>query len=172
MLDEDKRAGSGADDIPLISMGSDIRQMAKNVGNGTVGGLLLSFILIAAALGVGFLAELGTRRFTAEFSKQFKEQAIPDLDGPMRFIAGVMRSIPTFIHILVYCVAALVLFQILPGSESGGRRYLFLALLFSIVFFRIINQLSLIVSAPKTPELRVLPKIGRASCRERVFRAV
>jgi len=163
MLDDDKQTSSGTDAPPRISMGTDIRKMASNVGNGTVGGLFVAFVLIAIALGVAFLAELATRRFTAEFSKQFKEQAIPDLDGPMRFIAGVMRSIPTFIHILVYCVAALVLFQVLPGSESGGIRYLFLALLFSIVFYRVVNRLSLIVSAPKTPELRVFPILDKTA---------
>jgi moderate conductance mechanosensitive channel len=162
MLD-DKHKKTDSNASPRISMGKDIRAMASNIGNGSVGGLFLSFILIAAALGAGFLAELGVKRFTAEFSKQFQEQAIPDLDGPMRFVAGVMRSIPTLIHILVFCAVALVLFQILPGSESGGRRYLFLALLFAIIFYRTINQLSLIIAAPKTPELRVLPMLDKTA---------
>ncbi len=163
MLDDNGRAGSSANAVPKISIGTDIREMAKKIGNGSVGGLFISFVLIVIALGIAFCAEQATKRFTAEFSKQFKEQAIPDLDGPMRFIAGVMRAIPALIHILVYCVVALVVFQILPGSESGGRRYLFLALLFSLVFYRIIRQLSLVICAPKTPELRVLPMLDKTA---------
>ncbi len=156
MLDSEKQPGT-VETVPHVTMGADIQKMAKNVGNGTVGGFFTSFVFIAIALGAAFLAELAVRRFTAEFSKQFKEQAIPDLDGPMRFIASVMRSIPTLIHILVYFVVALVLFQILPGSDTGGRRYLFLALLLPIVFYRIIDQLSRIVFAPMMPELRIFP---------------
>jgi len=155
MLDDNGKTGLAIGDIPRVSVWTDVRAMAKKIGNGSAGGLFVSFVLIALALGVAFLAELATRRFTAEFSKQFKAQAIPDLDGPMRFVAGVMRAIPALIHILVYCVAALILFQIFPGSE-GGRSYLFLALLFSIVFYRVLNQVSLIICAPETPELRVL----------------
>lgn len=163
ILDENDQVGSGGKSSSRISMWTDIREMAKNVGNGTAQGLFASFVLIVIVLGAAIIAEIIIRRFTAEFSKQFKEKAIPDLDGPMRFIAGVMRSIPTLIHILVFCVTALVVWQILPGSESGGRRYMFLALLFSIVFYRIVNQLSLIVSAPKTPELRVFPMLDKTA---------
>jgi len=170
MLDDKEMAGSSENAIPRTSIGTDIRQMAKKIGNGSVGGLFISFALIVIALGVAFCAEQATKRFTAEFSKQFKEQAIPDLDGPMRFIAGVMRAIPTLIHILVYCVVSLVLFQILPGSESGSRRYLFLALLFTILFYRVVSQLSLILFAPRTPKLRVLPMLDETA--KAIHRAV
>ncbi|RUM45651.1 MAG: hypothetical protein DSY80_03090 [Desulfocapsa sp.] len=170
MLDDNGKSGLAAGDTPGVSIGTDIRAMIKKIGNGSVGGLFVSFVLIGLALGIAFLAEFATRRFTAEFSKQFKEQAIPDLDGPMRFIAGVMRAIPALIHILVYCVAALVVFQILPGSEDGGRRFLFLALLFSIVFYRVLDKFSLIICAPKTPELRVLPMSDKTAAA--VHRAV
>ncbi len=163
VLDEKEVAGSEANAVPRVSMRTDLKEIASKIGNGSVGGLFVSFALILFVLVVAFGAELFAKRFTAEFSKQFKEQLIPDLDGPMRLVAGIMRAIPNLIHILVYCVVAFVLFQVLPGSESGGRKYLFLALLFSIAFYRILNQLSLIICAPTTPELRVVPMLDKSA---------
>jgi len=57
--------------------------------------------MIAAVFGAAWLTEFFVRRFTSDFKKQFQEKAIPVLDGPMRFIAGVMLAIPSFIHISV-----------------------------------------------------------------------
>ncbi len=157
MFDDAETTEPETDKLPHISMGDDIWTMASNIGNGTFGGVFLSLIFIMIALAAAFFAEFITKRFTADFSRQFKEQAIPDLDGPMRFLAGIMRAIPNVIHILVFCVAALAFFTLLPAGTENGRQYLFLGLLFSIVFYRVFNQISLVICAPDTPALRVLP---------------
>jgi len=57
--------------------------------------------MIAEVFGAAWLTEFFVRRFTSDFKKQFQEKAIPVLDGPMRFIAGLMLAIPSFIHISV-----------------------------------------------------------------------
>ena len=49
----------------------------------------MTVLLLVLLFGVSFLVEYFLTRFTADFSKQFKEKVIPDLDGPMRFIAGL-----------------------------------------------------------------------------------
>lgn len=135
----------------------DFISVARTIGNGSLGGFALSVFLIGLAFGAACLVELFTRRFTASFSKQFQEKAIPDLDGPMRFVAGIMRSIPIFIHILVFGASAILLFLIIPSSDQAPVRYLFLALLLTIIFYRFIDQISRIICAPKISSLRIVP---------------
>lgn len=134
---------------------SDLIAVARKIGNGSIGGFFVGTILLAGTFLTAFVVEFISRRFTAEFSRQFQEKAIPELDGPMRFLAGVMRSIPLLIHILVFSLTAILLFLLLPFSEHPAMRYLFLAILFSIAFYRVLNQISSILCAPKTPSLRI-----------------
>ena len=158
MLDESESTGEDTSEsqASLSGLVSDLIAVAQKIGNGSMGGFFNAIGLLAAIFLVAFLVEFISRRFTAEYSRQFQEKAIPELDGPMRFIAGVMRAIPILIHILVFSVTAVVLFVSLPYTEHPAMRYLFLAMLFSITFYRILNQASLIICAPKTPSLRVL----------------
>lgn len=138
--------------IPL-----DFIAMAKTIGNGTFGGFLVTAALISIVFGVSWLSEIFLRHLTDSFSRQFQEKAIPDLDGPMRFIAGLMRSIPAVIHIFVFSTAAVLLFFLLPIDDIAPPRYLFIATLFSIVFYRLFSQVSHIFCSPQSPALRVLP---------------
>jgi len=141
----------------IIRVPLDYIEMARKVGNGSMGRFIVTLVLFAVIFGAAWLSEFSVRRFTANFSKQFQEKAIPDLDGPMRFIAGVMRSLPTYIHILVFSGVAIMLFFLLPESDLAPARYFFLTIFFSIVFYRVMDQLSRIVCAPQFPSLRVLP---------------
>ncbi len=141
----------------LVRVPLDYIEMAKKTGNGSMGRSIMNVFMFAALLGLAWLSEKSVRRFTANFSKQFQEKAIPDLDGPMRFIAGIMRSIPAFIHILVFSASAILLFFLLPASDLAPARYLFLTIFFSIVFYRAMTEISRIFCAPLFPSLRVLP---------------
>ncbi|MCF6188039.1 MAG: mechanosensitive ion channel family protein [Desulfobulbaceae bacterium] len=138
--------------IPL-----DFIVVLRKIGNGSIGGFFMTAALLALLFGAAFLAEFFMRRFTADFSRQFKEKAIPDLDGPMRFVAGVMRAIPAFIHILVFSTTAVLLFFLLPAHNQEPVRYLFLTILLILVFFRTCRQFSRILCAPQLAELRILP---------------
>ncbi len=141
----------------IIRVPFDYIAMARKIGNGSMGRFVVTIVMLAALFGVAWGSEFSVRRFTANFSKQFQEKAIPDLDGPMRFIAGIMRSLPASIHILVFSGVAIMLFFLLPASDLAPARYLFLTVLFSIVFYRTMSQLSRIFCAPQFPSLRVLP---------------
>ncbi len=141
----------------IIRVPVDYIAMARKVGNGSMGRFIGTIVMFAVLFGLAWLSEFSVRRFTANFSKQFQERAIPDLDGPMRFIAGIMRSLPAFIHILIFSGVAIILFSILPADDLAPVRYLFLTILFSIVFYRAMDQLSRIFCAPQFPSLRVFP---------------
>jgi len=159
LLDENKTKSDNAAGFfsSLTDVPGDYIEIARKIGNGSLGPFIITIAMFAVLFGLAWLSEFSVRRFTANFSRQFQEKGIPDLDGPMRFIAGIMRSLPALIHILVFSGSAILLFFLLPASEIGPARYLFLTVLFSIVFYRILAEISRIFCAPQSPALRVLP---------------
>ena len=162
ILDE-KEESEAAQKAPRRSIAEDLQNVVAAISGGEPAGIAVKVGIILAVLCAAFLVELISRRFTADFSRQFEEQVIPNLDGPMRFVAGVMRSLPTFIQICVYSATAVLFFMVLPYSGNDAMRFIFLALLFSIVFYRIIRQLSLICCAPQTAKLRLFPMEDRTA---------
>ncbi|MBW2329172.1 MAG: mechanosensitive ion channel, partial [Deltaproteobacteria bacterium] len=153
---------SGPQETKAVSLFSSIGQIpldyiavARKIGNGSFWGFIVTVLLLAAVFGAASLAEFFVRRYTANFRKQFKEKAIPDLDGPMRFVAGLMRS--SFLHILVFSVTAVLFFFIIPVSNHEPVRNLFLMLLSVYIFYRILLEVSRIICSPGSSALRVLP---------------
>ncbi len=159
LLDEDETKNENAAGFfsSLTAFPSDYIAIAKTIGDGSLGHFIYTVAIFTALFGAAWLSEFSIRRFTANFSRQFQEKGIPDLDGPMRFIAGLMRSLPALIHILVFSGSAIVLFFLLPVSDLAPAHYLFLAILFIIIFYRILAEISRIFCAPQSPALRVLP---------------
>jgi len=156
----------------MSRMPGDYITVAKHVGNGSFGNFVITLITIAVAFGAAWLAEFFVRRFTANFRKQFQEKAIPVLDGSMRFVAGVMLAIPSFIHISVFAVSAVIFFFLIPASNHPPVRYVFLAILFVIIFLRLLSQMSQIFCSPYSAALRVLPmddKIAETIHRNTIF---
>lgn len=141
----------------LTSFPGDYLTVARNAGNGSLGNFILILIMLSGIFGAAWGSEYFVRRFTADFRQQFQEKAIPVLDGPMRFIAGLMLSIPSLIHIFVFASASVLFFFMLPGNDSSSTRYIFLAALFSILFHRLLSQFSRILCSPESAALRVLP---------------
>ncbi len=141
----------------LTSVPGDYYAVAKTVGNGSFSGFILAILSIAAVFAAAWGAEFIICRFTTNFKKQFEANAIPVLDGPMRFIAGIMRAVPSFIHITAFVVVALLFFFILPINDYSPVRYTFLAILLIIVFYRLLSQILRIFLSPNSAALRVIP---------------
>jgi len=131
--------------------------VARTVGQGSLLKFITTLVTMLAVFVAAWLMEFIMRRFTANFRRQFQEKAIPTLDGPMRFIAGLMIAIPALIHIAVFSIASIFFFFIIPSSDYSPVRYVFLAILFTIIFFRLLSQVSQIFCSPKSEALRVLP---------------
>ena len=159
VLDGDKNKFKNAT-ITLSSITrvpSDYIELARKIGNGSLGRFILTVIVFSTLFGIAWLSEFFIRRFTANFNKEFQEKAIPDLDGPNRFVAGIMRSVPAFTHILAFSGSAILLFFLLPVHKIPPARYFFLTIFFIVLFYRILAQISLIFCSPQSPALRVLP---------------
>ncbi len=73
----------------IVRVPADYIAIAKKIGNGSFGRFILNLALLVVVFAVASLIEFGVHRLTPDFSKQFQKKAIPELDGPMRFIAGI-----------------------------------------------------------------------------------
>ncbi len=156
---EDKKTGKHTAGF-FASIGqlpADLISTMRTVGDGSIGGFLLVIVLLCLIFSLASLLEFFVRRLTADFRKQFQEKAIPDLDGPMRFVAGLMRSIPALIHILVFSTATVLFYFLLPFKDQAPAQYLFLTILIPLIFFRSLTQVSRIICAPELPRLRIIP---------------
>lgn len=141
----------------IAQLPTDYIRIARKIGNGSLGNFILSFLLLLGVLGTAWGVEIFIRRFTDKFRKQFQKKAIPELDGPMRFIAGLMFAIPSLIHISIFTVFSFLFFLLIPGSDYSPVRYLFLFLFFIIIFYRLLSQVSTIFLAPNYEALRIVP---------------
>ena len=141
----------------IIQIPHDFIVIARKIGNGSLGGFFIAVVQILVIFAAAWGAEFLVRRSTRKFRQQFREKGVPDLDGSMRLIAGLMRSLPAFIHILVFSGTSLVLFFFFPLDNFAPPRYLFLTILFSIISFRFFTEFSNIFCSPDSPSLRILP---------------
>ena len=114
-----------------------------------VTGVLVIFLL---ALGV----ELLFKKLTASFRRQFLRQGVPELSGYMRLWAGIVREIPSIVHLAIFGGTSLLLFALLPLAEVQSVRLLFMAILSIIIFVRLGIFLSQLVCSPNLASLRLL----------------
>ena len=141
----------------VVNMPRNYIAMIKKNGNGSVSTFFSIIGLVLLVFGAAWCTEFFARRFTANFREQFQKKAIPDLDGPMRFIAGLMLAIPNFIHLLIFSAAAFLFFFLLPISEISHSRLIFMAIFSVILFHRTLSNILRIFLAPHSEALRVFP---------------
>lgn len=120
---------------------------------------------VLLVLAGGFLVELLFRLMTGRFRKRFMDQLVPDLKGMMRFWASLLRVLPSIIHVAVFGIAALILFILTPLEQIQQVRYLFMALLFTLVVIRFVSALSQLFFSPGFPGLRLAPISDSAALR-------
>jgi small-conductance mechanosensitive channel len=153
---DDSDSSSNVFFTALKQLPSDYLNTFNSMGGKGKGGVLRNILMIVAVFVAAAIAELLVRRLTANYRAQFQEKAIPDLDGPMRFIAGMMQAIPNLLHIFVFTAAAMIFFFLLPKANNPQVNYIFLALLFIVAFKRLITQLSHLFCSPDSNALRVI----------------
>lgn len=93
---------------------------------------------------------------TAGFQRQLFEQAVPQLRGLTRCWAGILQALPALIFLMVFACSVFLLFMLSPLSTTEPFRLLFMAILFVILFARIVTIFCRLVLAPKQPSLRLL----------------
>ena len=154
-LDQESRAQRIADHI--FKVPADLAGIVRQFGDGTsmvsaLKNIALVLFVLLAALVVEFLF----KGVTAGFRRQFMEQGVPDLGGLMRFWAGIMRILPSLMSVLVFGAVSLLLFMLTPVSAQLPVRLLFMAVLFVILFARVVTLFSQLFCAPKLASLRLL----------------
>lgn len=112
-------------------------------------------------LGLLFLAVLALELVVAflvgRISRRMDLARVPDLNGPARFWAAVIRAVPALVRLTVFAGAAVSGFLMLPISSIEPVRYLFMALLITILGVRLIAILSRMLWAPANARLRLIP---------------
>ncbi len=121
--------------------------------------------LILLVLGGGFFMEFLFRLMTGNARRQFSGNAVPELKGMMRFWASLLRVLPALIFIAVFGITALLIFVWSPLEQVQPLRYLFLALLVTVVGIRGISTLSQLFCSPEYADVRLLPVSDRAAAR-------
>jgi small-conductance mechanosensitive channel len=121
--------------------------------------------LVLLVLGGGFFMEFFFRLMTGNVRKQFMGQVVPEFKGVMRFWASLLRVLPTLIFIAVFAVTALLIFVVTPLEHMQSLRYLFMALLVTVVGIRSISVLSQLFFSPEHGDLRLAPVSDAAASR-------
>ncbi|MGW8162023.1 MAG: hypothetical protein ACWGN1_07235, partial [Desulfobulbales bacterium] len=127
----------------------DLREVAVKIGGEReIKGFWLTLLFIAGILLFSFGAELLFRALTRKTRGEFLEKEIPQLRGMLRFWAADLRILPEFIDIIVFAVAAFLIFVFIQEFERPEMRMLFLAVLVPVIAIRIFSVLAQLVYAP------------------------
>ncbi|MEE4241836.1 MAG: mechanosensitive ion channel domain-containing protein [Desulfopila sp.] len=136
------------------------KQLGSGPGAGSAAfNLFFVLMLFLAAFGV----ELFFRVSAKNYRNSFLHQEIPELHGYTRFMAGILRGTPLLVDLAIFTLAAFLLFLLTPLYDNPAVRYLFLAIMFSLLFFRIGVLLSHLVFSPQLASLRLLPISEKAA---------
>jgi len=126
-------------------------------GKGTgVTSALVNVLFIVLIFVIGYLVVLVYKAIVPKFDGHSTEQEIPEMGGYMRFWAGVMRMISGVAVLAVFTVVVLGMFFSTPLMEIDGSRYLFLAVLLTILILRLGALISHLICSPVVSGLRLL----------------
>jgi len=158
-----------SDDKELVetrgeALARSVSRLPEYLGNvflrfGNTTGYLSAFfnvICIVLIFAAGYLAVLFFRKLTPSFHEQSEGGQIPELGSYMRFGAGLLRMVTGMADLAVFAVIVFLLFYLTPLMELDGSRYLFLAILLTILTIRIGLLISHIVCSPSVAALRLL----------------
>lgn len=148
-----RRAGRHARMMP-----TDLSWVMLQMGeDSTVSSARKNIIMVLLIIFGGFLVELLFRRVTRGLRQGFKEHAIPDMKGVLRFGVAVVHELPAIVHLFIFSCATILLFYATPLNSLPPVSYLFMALLIMVVLIRLLASLSRLVCSPDLSALRLLP---------------
>jgi small-conductance mechanosensitive channel len=140
---------SGVTQLPT-EMGRVFDPLARGAGTGRIVILLGGLATILwASYGIEWLLRRSTLRFVGQLK-------IPLLGGMAKFGGTLLAALQTLLGIMVFTVAAVVLFLVF--FDSGGLvRHLYGPILASIVLGRLAMLVTETLCGPRQKELRLLP---------------
>jgi small-conductance mechanosensitive channel len=133
--------------------------------SGSRTGAWRNIALVLLVFSGGFFMEFLFRLMTGNVRRQFMGQVVPEFKGVMRFWASLLRVLPSLIFIAVFAVTALLIFVWTPLEQMESLRYLFMALLVTLVGIRSVSALSQLFFSPEHTDLRLAPVSDAAAGR-------
>ncbi|MGB3223934.1 MAG: mechanosensitive ion channel family protein [Desulforhopalus sp.] len=116
----------------------------------------INFTIILFVFLVGFAAESIYKAATINFHRKMRDQAVPELGGWGRFLAGFLYALPSLISLIIFGVFSLLAFLLSPPGSSPPYCLLFMAIFFVILFCRLVSIISTIICAPRQSYLRLI----------------
>ena len=132
--------------------GKTLQQFSKN---STGSSPALSVLIMLVVFLLGFAAEKIFKVTTRHFHDQLLVQNVPEYSGLNRFWVGILHTLPALTSLLVFTCSSILLFLVFPISSHQPFRLLFMAILFVILFSRIVALLCRFFLSPKQPSLRL-----------------
>ncbi len=135
---------------------SDMALIVQKVSDGAgLTALLQMFLSLVVIIGLALAVERFCRRFGAGMRERF--DAAPPMQSLQRFGTAMMRILPDFLGIVIFCLTSGILFAAIPSLHKGGWRLLFIAVMMVIVLIRLIILLSRLILSPHAAQFRLAP---------------
>ena len=150
LISRSYRLGVSLPDLP-DDIGRAMEQLTDYQGAGR---FFMMVLLVLVFLAVGYGAERLFFRFTAAFRAQI--DAMPGMDGILKFWGAVMRFIPELLGLLIFALTPFILFFLTVSKEDKGLRLLFLAFLLTALAIRLVAALLRLILSPQTEKLRLV----------------
>lgn len=112
------------------------------------------------AIGLGGIAVFVVSRMARQRISQLLELTPPEKSGSAIIWAGLLRSIPALINLLVLAAVSTVIFLLMANNIGIGGRMVFQALLGIVLIVLFVKILSTILFAPDDEKNRFLPIAG------------
>ncbi len=173
MLDKSENADIGDSSVMAFAPqvpGDLVRVLKSAGGDNEAAGFLKVFFLSIVSVGLGFLIVFGAKRLAKEKTTQFEQISPPGNDSVSCLWAGLIRSIPALISMILLAFSATVLFLLLERSVTVEGRMLFQLILGFVLVIKSSLLLGQVIFAPG--DVRVRPLAFNDSVAKSLYRAL
>jgi small-conductance mechanosensitive channel len=158
----DTNADANDENSSVLAFGpkvpGDIFRVLKTVGGpSSAWGFWKVLFLALVSIALGFLVLMGVKRYAGRGIAKLAEVSPPAGTGMLRFWAGVVRSIPDLVSIIVLTLSSTIIFLLLAGGVGAEGRMFFQLILGFVVFTKLCSFLGRIIFAPQDQNVRPLP---------------
>jgi small-conductance mechanosensitive channel len=130
-----------------------------NTAGGNKGALAIVWILLKSgiSIAVGLLAIFLLKKTIQARLTSLEQLAPPDGEGFSKLAAGILRSLPELVTLLVLAISSTLSFLLIAGNTSTEGRILYQGILGIVLVFMSFRILSTIIFAPEDKNIRPFP---------------
>jgi len=119
-------------------------------------GLVYVFFISLISIAVGFLLVFGVKNIAKKTISRLEQTIPPDDESLSCFWAGLLRSLPALISIVLLAFSSTLVFLLFSGNMTIEARMLFQLMLGSVLVFKTSSMLSQVVFSPEDDKVRPL----------------